>query len=377
MSQITPRIVAAENDMLMDEQGHQTIDLFSANGTTWLGHRNPSVNQAVKRQIDSVWITGGLGSAIVDEAKASIESFFPPSHRVVGLYSTGMEAAEFAIRLARRHTGRNGIIGFEHCMHGKSMAMSCLCWGNFDEQSIPSFVRLPFVTPESEDALLGRLDEAFEQRQVAAVLLEPIQGSAGMHLASPHFCEALLKATQSAGAVAVFDEVLTGFFRTGSAFVFSELNGVPDVILIGKAMGNGFPVSAVVAHRSIDITPAMLPGSTFAGNPLAAAAVSATLRDVRKMDLPSQVREIQKTIVEQLGELPEQFTLRGLGAMWCIELSPAIKPKSVAESCYHRGAMVNYAGNFVRILPAATIELENLKSGCGILREALLRASHE
>lgn len=372
-----PEIIKGDNDILFDREGHRLIDLFSANGTTWLGHCNPSVVAAVGDQLQRVWITGGLGTAICEETKALIEAFFPPTHSVAGLYSTGMEAAEFAIRVARSATGRNGIVGFENSMHGKSMATAHLGWDNHDGLDLPCVHRLPFIPDSTEEYVLRRLEEALKGRSVSAVFVEAMQGTGGGHLASPQFCDATVRLCREYGALAVFDEVLTGFYRTGTAFLASRGAVFPDVVVIGKAMGNGFPVSGVVVRRDIPITPRMLPGSTFAGNPLAAAATAATLKEMKRLDLPAMVAGIERTVGEAFLELPNHgIAVRGKGAMWVLELPEPVDVLAAVAGIYNRGALVNFTGHFIRILPAVTIGLDNLATGCRIVRDELSRAAH-
>lgn len=196
-------------------------------------------------------------------------------------------------------------------------------------------------------------------------------------MASPRFYDAAMQLCREHGALTVFDEILTGFYRTGPPFLLSELAAFPDIVLIGKAMGNGFPVSGVVVRRDISITPAMLAGSTFAGNPLAAAAVAATLKQMRLLNLPAMVTEIERTINEALGALRAHgIALRGKGAMWILELPEPMDVQALATRIYNRGAFVNFTGRFIRILPAATISLNNLATGCRIVRDELSRAAH-
>jgi len=372
-----PHIIKAENDILFDEHGRQVVDLFSANGTTWLGHCNPQVTTAVAEQLQRVWITGGLPAGFLAEAKSLVETLFPDSHSVAGFYSTGMEAAEFAIRVARSATGRTGVVGFERSMHGRSMATAYLGWDNRDELNVPCLHRLPFVHDHAEEEVLRRLEETLKGGSVSAVFVEPIQATGGGYTASPRFFEAAIRLCREHEALTVFDEILTGFYRTGSPFLFSELAEVPDIVLIGKAMGNGFPVSGVVVRRDIAITTAMLPGSTFAGNPLAAAAVAATLKQMRLLDLPAMVSAIERIIIETLSDLQGHgITLRGKGAMWIMELPESMDVQTIIANLYNTGVFVSFAGRFIRILPAATIRPENLLEGCRMIRQELLKGAH-
>lgn len=223
-----------------------------------------------------------------------IDGFFPASQGLCALCSTGMEAAEFALRLARVVTSRCGVVGFSRCMHGKSLATAYLGWDNGDGLDLHFLHRLPFVPQISEDQLLTRLEGVLRQGQVSAVFIEPLQGNGG-HRASPPFYREVSRLCRENGALLVFDEILSGFYRTGDPFFFSGLEVMPDVILIGKAMGNGFPVSGVVADKHSPLRREMLAGSTFAANPLA-AAVLATLRQLPSLDLPARAARIEQTI---------------------------------------------------------------------------------
>jgi acetylornithine/succinyldiaminopimelate/putrescine aminotransferase len=370
-----PRIVKAANDLLFAADGQRYIDLFSAHGATFLGHCHPGVVAEVAAQLERVWLTGGLDSEVLAQTRAGIDSFFPSSHGCVALYSTGMEAAEFALRIARVATGRAGAAGFENSMHGKSLATAFLGWDNQDAAQLPDFHRLPFVHRASEEQVLGELSRALLGRKVGAVFVEPLQGSAGGRMASDGFYREVARLCAEHGALLIFDEILTGFYRTGAAFRFEELGITPDVVLIGKAMGNGFPVSAVVADRRITVRPQMLPGSTFAGNPLAGAAVSATLTHLRALDVASRVAAIEQTVVRSLGWLRDtEVALRGKGALWVIELPASVDVEAVVVAIYSAGVCVGITGRQIRVIPAATIEPANLERGCAVTAEEIMKA---
>ena len=298
-----PKIARAENAFLFDEQGRRFFDLFSGHGAVWLGHCNGAIAAALRLQLDRAWLVGGLATGMADEAKRLLESFFPESHKLAGFCSTGMEAAEFALRIARVHTGRLDAAGFDRSMHGKSLAMAQVTWDNHNGVNIPFLHRLPFLSSRSEPEILRELGELLAGRRISAVFVEPVQGSGGGYAASKDFHRRLFDVCRETGTLLIFDEILTGFYRTGSPFFFSDLGFVPDIILVGKAIGNGFPVSGVVVPQEFQIQPAMLPGSTYSGNPLACCAVLNTLRQMQSMNLPRLVAGIEKTIVDSLAPL--------------------------------------------------------------------------
>jgi acetylornithine/succinyldiaminopimelate/putrescine aminotransferase len=369
------RILKGEGSKLVDERGAEYVDLSSGFGTAWLGHGNHAVRRRVGEQLDRIWSTGALETEILDQARAAVNSFFPDTHGLGMLYSTGMEAAEFAIRLARIATGRTGLVGFQGCMHGKSLMTAYLGWDNRDGLDLPSVDRLPFVSTATEHEILERVDRVLASETVAAVFIEPLQGSAGGHRASEGFYHGLYERCRARGTLLVFDEILTGFWRTGQPFFFSDLAFVPDIILVGKAIGNGFPVSAVVVDRGIAVEGRMLPGSTYSGNPLAASAVTATLEQLRILNLPVMVAEIESIIVRTLHPLVERgVQLRGRGALWILELPSGVDTGRVARRVYDCGVALSYAGRYIRILPSATIEPDRLAQALTVLAEEVARA---
>jgi acetylornithine/succinyldiaminopimelate/putrescine aminotransferase len=370
------RIARAENDLLIDEDGRAYIDLHSGHGAAWLGHANSRIAAGIVEQLHKVWITGGLETPVHAEARALVESYFPATHRLATFYSTGMEAAEFALRVARVVHGGKGAVGFEGSMHGKSLATAYLGWDNHDAVVLPGFRRVAFVDHCPESEILEELEGALASGSVSAVFVEPLQGCGGGHAATPRFYRQVSRLCADRQVLLVFDEILTGFHRTGPAFYFSRLGFVPDVILIGKALGNGFPVSGVIVDRKYRIGKEMLPGSTFSGNPLAAAAVVSTLQQARALDLPARVARIEHVIATELAPVEDRgIALRGLGALWTLDVPQALDLDEIVVGLFRSGVAVGYAGRILRVLPAATIELEHLRKGCSLIRAALLRTS--
>lgn len=364
------RVARAANDLLFSEDGDRYIDLLCGCGAAFLGHAAPGIVSRVQEQLAAVWITGALPTDIAREATAAVETFFPASHRLAGLYSTGMEAAEFALRIARHATGRSGVVGFEHCMHGKSTATASLGWQS-DLVHLPDFQRLPYLPLASEVGILERLQDALAGHSIAAVFVEPILGSSGGHLASPRLLQQMSALCNDTGTLLVVDEIFSGFHRTGEAFLHQELGVTPDIVLIGKAMGNGFPVSGVILDRRYAIEPVMLPGSTYAGNPLAAAAVAATLQELRSVDRRAQVAEIEQILSAQLKSLRELgIVVRGKGALFVLELPPSLPIRELVARIVRAGVIVSPTASFVRLLPPATIPADHLVEACEIIQRA-------
>jgi acetylornithine/succinyldiaminopimelate/putrescine aminotransferase len=205
--------------------------------------------------------------------------------------------------------------------------------------------------------------------------MEPVMGTGGGYVAAADFCDQLIALCHANGALLVMDEILTGFYRTGPLWTFMDLGELPDMVLLGKAMSNAYPASAVVARRDIRCTPAMLPGSTYAGNPLAATAISATLRALSLLDMTALVGEISRIVRANLSDIPG-VVLRGRGALWMIEMPSQLQARQLAETIYARGVFLSYTGKYLRLLPSATIEPANLIHACKLLRSLLLECAH-
>jgi acetylornithine/succinyldiaminopimelate/putrescine aminotransferase len=255
-------------------------------------------------------------------------------------------------------------------MHGKSTATAILGWPN-DLVTLPDFHRLPYIPDCSEEESLGRLREALAQGAVSAVFLEPLLGSRGGYMASREFVEQVSSLCSEYGSLLVIDEILTGFHRTGPVFLHREFGITPDIVLIGKAMGNGFPVSGVVVDRRHPIDSGSLPGSTYSGNPLGACVVVATLQAIRASEVPKKVADIEQTIISELGGLGDTgVALRGKGALWVLELPPSMNVPELVVRALERGVIVSPTATFVRLLPAATITSAHLTEACGVIRDA-------
>jgi acetylornithine/succinyldiaminopimelate/putrescine aminotransferase len=379
LSATPPRfcVTHAENDLLFTADGDRYIDLLMGSGTVFLGHVNPDITRAIEAQLRKLWNTGVLQTDIGMQANSIVNSFFPSSHRLAALYATGMEAAEFAMRVARLTTGRPGVIGFDNCMHGKSMATAHLGWEN-QHVDLPRFYRLPFVPNRSEHQILEELSRILATREISVVFLEALQGSNGGHTISADFYQSVALLCSEYGTLFAVDEIFTGFYRTGTPFFYQTLGSAPDIILIGKAMGNGFPVSGVVLNKRIPVTSGMLPGSTYAQNPLAAAAVCATLQLIQKLDMVGNIAKIESAAKTILGNLnAEGIPVRGKGALWILEIAPPMNVGEIASRILCRGVLVSQTGRFIRLLFPATIAPEHLNQACLAIRDVCLDARRQ
>lgn len=367
-----PTLSHGRGSFVYGTDGREWIDLVMGFGAAFLGHSHPGVTEALHRQAERLLSCGRYpteGDAAVEVLQAGI---LPRGLRPAGLASSGMEAAEFAMRLAATHTGRHEFAGFARSMHGKSAMTASLCWSNAPLR--PGSVHtLPFIDTLDEAAVLDALHRCLRSRHIAALLIEPVQGSNGAHQASAGFYARAMALCRAEGTLCIVDEILTGLYRTGPAFFCDAAPEPPDMLLFAKNMGNGFPVSALALAQHIQIGPQALPGSTFAGNPFALAAVQATLECMAGLPMTALVLALEATARRHFEPLrPLGVRLRGGGALWCLELAPGLDAARMAARIRDAGILVSLNGRVIRLLPAATIAPDLWDQACARIANACL-----
>jgi acetylornithine/succinyldiaminopimelate/putrescine aminotransferase len=302
--------------------------------------------------------------------EALLTALLPKGLRPAGIYSTGMEVAEFAMRIAATHTGRGEFAGFSHSMHGKSAMTAAVAWSNAPLRPQNAHV-LDFVAQAEEARILDDLARLLRTRRIAALFVEPVQGSNAAHEASRDFYRGAIDLCRETGTLSVFDETLTGLHRTGPTFYVELLDALPDVLLYAKCLGNGFPVSSIAVKEPIVPTSGALPGSTFAGNPMALAAVEATLIAVGTLPMRENVAAIEKVVRSALAGVHEAgATLRGRGALWCLEFADKDRVERVNATLREADLLVTCSERFIRLLPAATMDPGLLEESCGKIARA-------
>jgi acetylornithine/succinyldiaminopimelate/putrescine aminotransferase len=353
--------------------GRALLDLATGFGAAFLGHAQPDITAKLREQAGRLLSCGRQPTEGQPRVEALLSALLPPGLRPAGLYSTGMEVAEFALRVAATHTQRGEFAAFAQSMHGKSAMTAALCWPNAPVQPGNTHV-LPFVSQAPEPQILAELERLLATRRIAALLVEPIQGSNAAHEASAGFYRRAIDLCHEHGTLCVFDEILTGLHRTGARFYFELLQRTPDVVLFAKSLGNGFPVSSIAVADRIRIVPACLPGSTFSGNPLALSAVEATLTVMSAIPMAQLVANIERIVQSTLEPLRrEGVTVRGRGAFWCLEFDQRERMQRVHAAIAEAGILATGADRFIRLLPAATIEPRTLEDACGKIARACRR----
>lgn len=324
---------------------------------------------ALSEQLDRVWITGGHPTPAVDAMRDAVHAFLPDGYTLASLASTGMEANEQALRMARVLTGRTEALGLAGAMHGKSFATATLAWDNGDGLSIPQIHRVAAGIGVDEARTLEDMQAHLRRSRIGAVYIEPIHATSGGWEASVAFHHRVRELTREYGALLVCDEVLTGFYRTGPRFRFEHYGIEPDLIVFGKACGNGFPVAGVAGLASFAPQPRMLLGSTYSNNALAAAAVTATLNCLAALEPVPKVQAIEAVVRAKLGGLIERGRMRGAGALWVITLDDSSEP--YAHALHRAGVCVGHHGKQLRLLPALTIAPDRLNAACAVVSTVL------
>jgi acetylornithine/N-succinyldiaminopimelate aminotransferase len=371
-------IAHAEGSWIYATDGRRYLDLIAGIGVSALGHGNPAVLAAIAAQAQRHLHVMVYGEYVIEaQAKlaARLAESLPPSLGRIYFTNSGAEAIEGALKTARKHTGRAGFVAFDGAYHGDTMAALALM-GN-------AVFRAPFAPlpgpvrhlPYNDSSGLAAIDET-----VAAVVIEPVQAEGGVRIPDRGFMMALRERCNSVGTLLIFDEVLTGFGRTGRLFALEHFGVVPDIIVLAKALGGGLPLGAFCGRDELIGQLARDPPlghiTTFGGHPLSCAAGRASLDVIiggRLWECADRAGAQLRTALSQLvGE--EIAAIRGLGALVGIEFATASWAHRFVAETIARGVIVNWtlnADRVVRVAPPLTIKADEIAFGINVMRGAL------
>src|SRR5438477_5721011 len=414
LSQSTPVYVAkAEDAWLEDVDGNRYVDFAGGIGCINIGHRREAVVAAIREQLDRylhtcVQVTPYEGYVRLAERMNEVT---PGRFRKKTLFvNSGAEAIENAVKIARVHTGRPGIIAFEDAFHGRTMMTLALTSKTHPYKAgfapFPSDVyRIPYAYcyrcsyslkyPSCEVFCARHLEDTFKRvvasEDVAAVIAEPVLGEGGFVTPPPEFFRIIIDICHKHGALFIADEVQSGFGRTGKMFASEHYGIEPDMVVTAKSLGGGLPLAAVTGRSEIMDAPG--PGGlggTFAGNPLACAAANAVIDVLERGDLLSRANHIGRQFEHRAKDWQSRFDLigqvRGLGGMRAIELvksrdtrEPAPEETTkISQYCYEHGLITITAGsygNVIRVLVPLVISDEQMDEALGILEQAFASVS--
>ncbi|MDR1977416.1 MAG: 4-aminobutyrate--2-oxoglutarate transaminase [Synergistaceae bacterium] len=395
----------AKNAEIWDVEGNRYIDFYGGIGVLNTGHLHPKVRAAVAAQLDRFSHTSYqiVPHEIYITAAERINALIPgPGQKKCAFFNSGAEAVENAVKIARCHTGRAGIIAFNSSFHGRTMMTLALTgkvapyklgFGPFpgDVYHVPFPNALHKVgVQDSIEAIDRLLHDAIEAKRVAAVIYEPVQGEGGFNPAPAEFVRAMRELCDKHGIVLIHDEVQCGFGRTGKMFASEHYDAYPDIIVMAKSLGGGFIVSGVAGKAEImDAPDPGGLGGTYVGNPLSLAAVNAVLDVFAEENLCERSRklgEICKSRLEKLkADVPQLAEVRGPGSMVAMEF---LKPgtgepdpafvKKARDIAFENKLLVLSCGphyNVLRLLYPLTIEDKVFDEGLGILENALRKAT--
>jgi len=368
-------IVSAEGIYMYDTQGKAYIDLISGVSVSNLGHRHKAVIEAIKLQLDKymhLHVYGEIVQAPQVLFAKKLTSILPEKLNCVYFVNSGSEAIEGAIKLAKRFTGRSEIISFRNAYHGSTHgALSIMGSEMFKTAFRPL---LPDVR-----LLNFNLNSDLEQitQRTAAVVVEAIQGEAGIIPANFDFLEKLQARCSETGTLLVFDEIQTGFGRTGKMFAFEHYSVVPDIFAIAKAMGAGLPLGAFVARKeimnSLTHKPVLGHITTFGGNAVCAAAALAQLNFLIESNLISEV-EAKAELFVKLLKHKEIKSIRGKGLFLSVEMENSEKQMKFFNKAIENGIITDwflFDDKRFRISPPLIINKEQIETACNLILKTL------
>lgn len=375
-------IIKAEGTMLYDAAGKEYIDLIGGISVANVGHRHPKVIAAIQKQLDAYLHIMVYGEFIetpqVQYAKL-LTDHLPSSLNSVYFTNSGTEAAEGAMKLAKRVTNRTQTIAFNNSYHGSTQgALSVIgseYWRNAFRPLLPDVLHLEYNSFESLHEITDR---------TACVIAETVQGEAGIIIPSAAWMQALRKKCSDTGTLLILDEIQTGFGRTGKLWGFEHFDIVPDILLLGKALGGGMPLGAFIANRelmqALTDNPVLGHITTFGGHPVCCAAGMAALKALLEEGMINSVQQKENLFRSLLvhppggGHSPKIKTVRSFGLWLAVEFDSFETNKKIIDKCIEQGILIDwflFASNSLRISPPLIISDEQIKKACKIILQAL------
>ncbi|MFN6116273.1 MAG: aspartate aminotransferase family protein [Flavobacteriales bacterium] len=368
-------IVHAEGCWLTDRNGRRYLDLVAGLAVNNVGHRHPAVIEAIKDQLDRYLHVIPYGEFVQEPQVRFAErltELLPHGLDNVYFVNSGTEAIEAALKSAKRSTGRTRLIGCRKSYHGSTHGSLSLT----DTETKKSRNR-PLL-PDTRHIRFNHMDDlGLIDEEVAAVVVEPIQGDAGVRVPDATWVKALREQCTATGALLVFDEVQTGFGRTGHLFAFQHSGVIPDILVLGKALGGGMPMGAVVSSRErmhlFTHDPVLGHITTFGGHPLPCVAGLAALEVLLNGELMDNARQMGLRFKQQL-QHPAIVEVRGEGLMLAVELGDPDRVQHVVKGCLEKGVLGFWflsCPSAFRIAPPLTISPEEVDLACSTILERL------
>ncbi|SEB19141.1 aspartate aminotransferase family protein [Pedobacter hartonius] len=360
---------------LYDKSGKAYMDLVSGFAVSNIGHRHPKVLEAIRAQLDKylhLTVYGEFVQSPMVLFAQKLISVLPEQLNNVYFVNSGTEATEGALKLAKRYTGRSGIISCHHAYHGSTHgALSVMGNEYFKQKYRPLLPDVSFMTFGKED------DLSLISTSTACVIMETVQGEAGIRVASAEYMEKLRARCTATGTLLILDEIQAAFGRTGKLFAFEHYGIVPDILLLAKALGGGMPIGAFIANREVmgvlKENPILGHITTFGGHPVSSVAGLASLNVILEEELVKDV-DAKGSLFRSLLVHPLIREVRGIGLMMCIQLDSFEQVERVSKLCAADGVVIDWflhCETALRIAPPLIITEEEIKKASAVILKAL------
>ncbi len=377
-SPLALEITKAKGVYLFDISGKKYMDLISGISVSNTGHRHPAVVKAIKDQADNylhLMVYGEYIQSPQVKLAGALAALLPEKLNNCYFVNSGSEAVEGALKLAKRFTGRNKIISFNHAYHGSTHgSLSVIGDKNYQVPFGPLLPGITHIEFNSTDALQAITTET------ACVIIEPVQGEAGIMVGKHDFILALRNRCDETGALLIFDEIQTGMGRTGTMFAFEKYDIIPDILLLAKGLGGGMPLGAFISSHEIMQTltfnPVLGHITTFGGHPVSCAAALANIGVIIDEKLVESVDAKSKLIVQLLSKCKAISQIRSAGLMIALQLDNYAHVKRVIDRCIANGVILDwflFNDSSIRIAPPLTITNEQIQEACHVILDALAK----
>jgi len=368
-------ISRAEGVILYDKDGKEYIDLIGGISVANTGHRHPLVVEAIKKQLDAymhIMVYGEFVETPQVEYARLLTDHLPSSLNSVYFTNSGAEAVEGAMKLAKRTTNRTRIIAFNNSYHGSTQgALSIIgseYWRNAFRPLLPDVLHLDYGSFDALELIT---------EQTACVIAETVQAEAGVIAPTKEWIQALRKKCSASGTLLVLDEIQTAFGRTGKLWGFEHFDIVPDIVLLGKALGGGMPLGAFIADKKLmdafTDNPVLGHITTFGGHPVCCAAGMAAMKVLLDEKMINSVKE-KEALFKTLLVHPKIKAIRSFGLWLAVEFDSFVTNKKVIDFCIANGVLTDwflFASNCLRISPPLIISEEQIKEAASVVNKAL------
>ena len=368
-------VVSAEGIYLVDRSGKKYIDLISGIAVSNLGHQNQHIKSALLDQLNKhlhIMVFGEFSQEIQNKLAQKLATFLPESLNCLYVVNSGTEANEAALKLAKRATGKTRLVSFRGAYHGSTHG-SLSVSGNEQKKYafrplLPDVLQLPFNDCDALESI---------DHQVAGVIIEPIQGDAGVRIPSKEFMAKLRRICDEHCILLIADEIQTGFGRTGKLFAYEHFDIVPDIVTIGKAFGGGMPIGGLVTSQKImslfTSNPPLGHITTFGGHPMCCAGALAGLEVLENENIVSKVEQ-KGVLFESLLKHKMIKEIRRKGLFFAIELENPDIVQKVVEGCKNKGLLSFWflsCPESFRIAPPLIITEKQIALSCEIINEVM------